>query len=168
MLVARDELNGDLVTQRQITSVHHIEVEGDGLLAIETAQVPLVGATDANSSVTYELVLLIRASDLANCTANLDLLRAEHLEMRQEAHLELTSVVYLEELFEALLEHRVAKRVRHDVEAASLLEAWLQLKHADLIDRRDKSVDDDAALLGTVSQALEELDGRLQVLRVLV
>lgn len=88
--------------------------------------------------------------------------------MSQETHLELTRVVYFKELLETFLEHRVSEGIRHDVETTSLLETRLHLQHADLINRGNKGVYDDSSLLGSISEALEEFDGRLQVLGVVV
>ena len=87
--------------------------------------------------------------------------------MGQEAHLELTVVVHFEELLKTLLEDRIAKGRSHYVETSGHIYTRLHLYDANLINRRDKNVQHDARGLRPLRQLRVELDGGLQVTRVI-
>lgn len=79
MLVASNELNGGFVSLRQVSRVGHVEIEGYGLIPIQTADVPLVSASNTNVRVRDVGVLSLARSHLADCSTHLHLLGAEDL-----------------------------------------------------------------------------------------
>jgi hypothetical protein len=60
------------------------------------------------------------------------------LYLGQESHFQFSVGINLEELFEALFENWVTKRVCHDVEAACVVKAGLHLQDTNLVKGRNE------------------------------
>lgn len=77
---------------------------------------------------------------LTDDSTDLEFFAAKKFGVCDEAHLKFIVLIDLEEFAEALLEDRVAERVRHDIVAAGHFEARLHFDDTDLIQCRNKEI----------------------------
>lgn len=120
MLVGSLELNVDLLLCFQVLRRSHIEVNGEGLVPIDPAKVPLVSFAHADFC-RRDVVVVGRLDwgDLADGTADFEVRAGHDFALGQEAHLEFSVIVDVEELFETFFEHGVTEGRCHNVESSS-------------------------------------------------